>query len=253
MDRAPRALPDNRYYAPGEERAERVHRLFARIARRYDRINDLMSWGMHRRWKRRLVSLAAPVNGEKALDLCCGTGDVARCLAAWPKSGRCEVTGLDFTEEMLDLARKITPASLAVRFIQGDALQLPFDDSAFEIITCAYGLRNLADLDRGFSEAFRVLKPGGRLASLEFGQPRHPLLRTVYLAYLRVALPVFGRIFFRDPDTYGYIFASVTRFPGQQDLAARMKAAGFESVRVHDLLGGVMGICVARKGGGWDR
>jgi demethylmenaquinone methyltransferase / 2-methoxy-6-polyprenyl-1,4-benzoquinol methylase len=247
MNRAQGAAPENRYYAPGEERAERVHRLFARIARRYDRINDLMSWGMHRAWKRRLVSLANPRHGERALDLCCGTGDVARRLAAGPKDFACEVVGLDFTEEMLEIARRVTPAGLPVTYRQGDALALPFPDASFDIVTCAYGLRNLADLDRGLAEASRVLRPGGRLASLEFGRPANPLLSLLYFAYLRAALPIFGWIFFGDPHTYGYIFATVSRFPGQRELAARMTGAGFASVEVNDSMGGAMGICVARK------
>jgi demethylmenaquinone methyltransferase / 2-methoxy-6-polyprenyl-1,4-benzoquinol methylase len=249
MDRAREAAPENRYYAPGEGRAEKVHRLFARIARRYDRINDLMSWGLHRRWKRRLVSLVAPRSGEKALDLCCGTGDVARKLAAGPPDGACEVVGLDFTEEMLEIARKVTPGGLPVSYRQGDALALPFPDASFDIVTCAYGLRNLADLDRGLSEAERVLRPGGRLASLEFGRPANPLWNKLYFAYLRAALPLFGLIFFGDPHTYGYIFATVSRFPGQRELASRMEDVGFASVAVHDSLGGAMGICVARKAG----
>ena len=246
MNRAQEAAPENRYYAPGAERAEKVHRLFARIARRYDRINDLMSWGMHRRWKRRLVSLAAPRHGEKALDLCCGTGDVARKLAAAPGAPG-EVIGLDFTEEMLEIARRVTPGTLPVSYRQGDALALPFPDASFDIVTCAYGLRNLADLDRGLREAARVLRPGGRLASLEFGRPANPLLSVLYFAYLRAALPIFGWMFFGDPHTYGYIFATVSRFPGQRELASRMKDAGFASVDVHDSMGGAMGICVALK------
>ncbi|MCI0568056.1 MAG: bifunctional demethylmenaquinone methyltransferase/2-methoxy-6-polyprenyl-1,4-benzoquinol methylase UbiE [Acidobacteria bacterium] len=247
MERAHEATPENRYYAPGEERAEKVHRLFSRIARRYDRINDLMSWGMHRVWKRRLVSLADPRSGEKALDICCGTGDVARRLAAGPLNFSCEVVGLDFTEEMLEIARKVTPGNLRVSYRQGDALALPFPDASFDIVTCAYGLRNLADLDRGLAEASRVLRPGGRLASLEFGRPANLLLSTLYFAYLRAALPIFGWIFFGDPHTYGYIFATVSRFPGQRELAARMKDAGFDAVEVHDSMGGAMGICLARK------
>jgi len=246
MDRAQGAAPENRYYAPGAERAERVHRLFARIARRYDRINDLMSWGMHRRWKRRLVSLAAPRPGEKALDLCCGTGDVARKLAAVPNAPA-EVVGLDFTEEMLEIARKVTPSTLPVSYRQGDALALPFPDASFDIVTCAYGLRNLADLNRGLAEAARVLRPGGRLASLEFGRPANRLLSVLYFAYLRAALPLYGWMFFGDPHTYAYIFATVSRFPGQRELASRMKDAGFASVDVHDSMGGAMGICVAHK------
>jgi len=245
MDRVRETAPENRYYAPGEERAEKVHLLFARIARRYDRINDLMSWGMHRRWKRRLASFTSPAPGEKALDLCCGTGDVARALAS--SAGGFEVVGLDFTEEMLEIARRITPAGLSVSYRRGDALALPFPDGSFDIVTCAYGLRNLSDLDRGLREAWRVLRPGGRLAGLEFGRPSHPVLSALYFTYLRAALPAYGLLFFGDPQTYGYIFASVSRFPGQRELAERMRIAGFSTVDVHDLMGGAMGICVARK------
>ena len=244
------AASGNRYYAPGEERAGRVRDLFARIARRYDLINDLMSWGLHRRWKRRLVALATPRPGERALDLCCGTGDVARALAAeTAKVGRAgSIVGLDFTEEMLEIARRIIATSSAVTYLRGDALSLPFPDGDFDLVTCAYGFRNLADLDRGLRESHRVLRPGGRLVSLEFGRPDRPILRAAYLAYLKLALPLYGLLFVGDSQAYGYIFASVTRFPGQRDLAARMREAGFEPVEVHHLMGGVMGICVARKG-----
>ena len=242
------AAPENRYYAAGEGRPAGVHALFARIARRYDLINDLMSCGMHRRWKRRLADLAEPRPGDRGLDLCCGTGDVARALARSPEArGEIFVVGLDFTEEMLAIARRTTPEALAIRYQRGDALALPFGDGEFQILTVAYGLRNLADLDRGLREAHRVLGPGGRLVSLEFGRPRGRILSALYFAYLRAALPLFGLLFFGDPHTYAYIFASVTRFPGQRDLAGRMREAGFESVEVHDLMGGAMGICVARK------
>jgi len=241
---------ENRYYAPGEARADQVRRLFARIARRYDRINDLMSAGMHRRWKRCLVRKAGLRPGERGLDLCCGTGDVARAVVVSIPAGamRVPLVGVDFTREMLDVARGITPPSLPVTYLRADALSLPFHDADFDLVTCAYGLRNLADLDRGLEEVRRVLRPGGRFVSLEFGRPNHPILRRAYSAYLRVALPLLGRLFFGDPDTYGYIFATVSRFPGQYELAGRMRKAGFDPVEVHDLTGGVMGICVARKG-----
>ncbi|HEU5179209.1 MAG TPA: bifunctional demethylmenaquinone methyltransferase/2-methoxy-6-polyprenyl-1,4-benzoquinol methylase UbiE [Candidatus Polarisedimenticolia bacterium] len=250
MSRAEDAAPENRYYAPGSERAEKVRLLFSTIARRYDRVNDWMSWGMHRRWKRRLVGSIAPRAGGRVLDLCCGTGDVARALAAQP--GRMQVVGLDFTPEMLEVARQATPPGLAVRYEQGDALSLPFPDASFDAVTCAYGLRNLADLDRGLREAFRVLRPSGRLASLEFGRPRHPVLSWIYFAYLRMMLPLFGLIYFRDPQTYGYIFMSVSKFPDQRELAQRMRAAGFTRVEVHDVMAGAMGICIAEKAGTED-
>lgn len=248
MSRAEDAAPENRYYAPGSARAEKVRLLFSTIARRYDRVNDWMSWGMHRRWKRRLVRSIAPPDGGRVLDLCCGTGDVARALAA-AEPGKMQVVGLDFTPEMLEVARQATPPRLAVRYEQGDALSLPFPDASFDAVTCAYGLRNLADLDRGLREALRVLRAGGRLASLEFGRPRQPLLSWIYFAYLRVMLPLFGLIYFRDPQTYGYIFTSVSRFPDQRELAQRMRAAGFARVDVEDVMAGAMGICIAEKGG----
>jgi demethylmenaquinone methyltransferase/2-methoxy-6-polyprenyl-1,4-benzoquinol methylase len=248
MDRARRASQENRYYSPGEERAESVHRLFARIARRYDRINDLMSLGLHRRWKRRLALLASPRQGERALDLCCGTGDVTRDLAMSVKGvAPVEVIGLDFTQEMLEIARTLTPEHLAITYRQGDALHLPFADASFDVVTCAYGLRNLADLEQGLKEAQRVLRPGGRLATLEFGRPRTGLLHALYFAYLKTALPLYGWIYFRDPQTYGYIFASVSRFPEQHELAERMRRAGFSRIEVWDLMLGSMGICVAHK------
>ncbi len=240
--------PGNRYYAAGEGRSAGVRALFSRIARRYDLINDLISCGMHRRWKRRLAELAGPRPKDRGLDLCCGTGDVARALARSPgASGKIFVVGLDFAGEMLAIARRTTPESLPVRYQQGDALALPFGDGEFQVLTVAYGLRNLSDLDRGLREAHRVLGPGGRLASLEFGRPRGRVLRALYFAYLKAALPLFGLLFFGDPHTYAYIHASVTRFPGQRDLAGRMREAGFDSVEVHDLMGGAMGICVARR------
>ena len=248
MRQAPDVVPENRYYAPGSERADKVRLLFSRIARRYDRINDWMSLGMHRRWKRRLVEAIAPRPGSRVLDLCCGTGDVARAVAAARAgNGKVEVIGLDFTEEMLELARRVAPSGRPIRYELGDALAMAFPDASFDAVTCAYGLRNLADLDRGLREAWRVLKPGGRLASLEFGRPRHPVMSWIYFAYLKTMLPLFGLLYFGDSQTYGYIFASVSRFPDQRELAERMRAAGFARVRVDDVMAGAMGICVAEK------
>lgn len=239
----------NRYYDPGADRAGRVRVLFDRIARRYDRLNDLISLGLHRRWKRRLVELADPRPGERALDLCCGTGDVARALAAHAKGAQgAEVLGIDFSDEMLGIARRTTPSACGITYRQADALELPFPDGSFDLVTVAYGLRNLADLDRGLREALRVLAPGGRLACLEFGRPAGLPLRVLYFSYLRAALPLYGLLFFGDADTYGYIFTTVSRFPGPRELAGRMLSAGFAETEVHEPMGGVMGICLARKG-----
>ena len=190
----------NPFYSPGRERAAKVQDLFGTIARRYDLINDLQSLGLHRLWKRRLVRLARLESGQRALDVCCGTGDVTFALA---RTGA-EVIGLDFSREMLRVAeaRRVRDAGRepsgqggTLAFVQGDALHLPFPDASFDAVTISYGLRNLADFEAGLAEMRRVLRTAGRLLVLDFGKPANPLWRALYFAYLRAAVPLFGRLF----------------------------------------------------------
>lgn len=241
------ARMSNKYYVAGKERAERVEDLFATIAPRYDLINDLQSFGMHRWWKRRLVRMTDARAGERALDLCCGTGDVAFALAA----AGCQVAGLDFSGPMLTVAEaradKRASAPGNPQFLVGDAQTIPFPDSSFEIVTISYGLRNLANWKRGLSEMLRVAKPGGRLLVLDFGKPDNAVWRWLYFAYLRWLVPVFGRLFCGDSQTHAYILESLRHYPAQHGVAAEMKAFGCADVRVVNLLGGVMSINYGRK------
>jgi len=241
----------NKYYQPGERRAAKVADLFATIAPRYDLVNDLQSFGLHRYWKRRLVRLAAPQPGERALDLCCGTGDIAFTLARHGAA----VVGLDFSEPMLAVARgksKVQSPKSKVgisdpNFIQGDAQRIPFPDNQFEIVTIGYGLRNLASWEAGLSEMLRVAKPGGRLLVLDFGKPQNPLWRGLYFSYLRWLLPVFGTVLCRDSQAYSYILESLKHYPAQRGVALKMQQLKCEDVSTINLLGGVMSINYARK------
>ena len=235
----------NTFYEPGDQRAARVNDLFAGIAGRYDLINDVQSLGLHRLWKRRLVRLANPRSGDHALDLCCGTGDIALALA---RRGA-DVVGLDFSEPMLAVARlKNAKCKMQnAKFFQGDALQLPFPDNSFEIVTVGYGLRNLASLDTGLHEMQRVAKPGGRLLVLDFGKPDHALWRKLYFGYLRLFVPLLGRMFCGNPAAYAYILESLKHYPAQRGVAEKMTALGLKNVRVLNLLGGMMSINTAEK------
>ena len=236
----------NKFYDPGEQRAAKVNDLFAAIAHRYDFLNDLQSFGLHRRWKRRVVALAAPQPGERALDLCCGTGDLSLLLA---EQGA-EVTGLDFSEAMLAVAeqrQKAKGKGQSLKFIQGDALALPFTAASFDLVTIGYGLRNLASCDAGLREMRRVLKPGGRLVVLDFGKPRNGLWRAVYYAHLRFVAPLFGKLFCGDAAAYGYILESLKNYPAQEGVATLLRGLGFADVRVINLLGGAMSIHFARR------
>lgn len=232
----------SKFYVEGEQRAEKVVDLFAAVAPRYDLVNDLQSLGLHRVWKRRLVALSGAGPGRRALDVCCGTGDVAFALA---RTGA-EVTGLDFSEPMLGVARRRAAGfgPGAPTFGRADALALPVPDASFDTVTIAYGLRNLADLDQGLGELARVLKPGGVLAALEFGRPDWGPWRWAYRLYLRRMVPVFGRLFCGDADTHSYILASLDRYPAQRGVDQRLRSLGFRETRVHNLLGGAMSINV---------
>ncbi len=241
------------YYKPGEQRATRVGDLFATIAPRYDLINDLQSFGLHRVWKRRLVRLANPQSGERALDVCCGTGDLAFALSARGAA----VTGLDFSEAMLDVAKKrmakdavVHSASPKTRphFIQGDAQQLPFDAGQFDIVTVGYGLRNLASWETGVQEMWRVTRTGGRLLMLDFGKPPNLWWRAIYFGYLRRFVPLLGRLVCGNASAYRYILESLEPYPAQDGVDQALRQLGGQEVRIIYLLGGVMTINYARKG-----
>jgi demethylmenaquinone methyltransferase / 2-methoxy-6-polyprenyl-1,4-benzoquinol methylase len=237
------------YFVPGEQRAARVDQLFTSVARRYDLINDIQSFGLHRYWKRKLIRLADVKPGERALDICSGTGDLAIGLAL----AGAETVGLDFNSEMLRVARnKLSALKLcgpqALRFVQGDALKLPFSDRSFEVVTIGYGLRNLANWEDGLKEMKRVAKPGGRLLVLEFGKPENKIWRALYFAYLKIVLPVLGQMVCGDAAAYAYILESLKQYPGQNGIAQKLNELGLEQPRIINLFGGAMSINLAVKG-----
>lgn len=229
-----------RYYKEGAERSRRVRLLFDRIASRYDLINDLQSFGLHRYWKRRLLQLTNLKSGYSALDVCCGTGDIAEAL----QDRGASVIGCDFSLQMLSVAKNRRP-NLA--YFQTDALNLPLKDCSFQVVTIGYGLRNLADINKGLSELLRVLKPGGSLLILDFGKPANPLLRAAYFAYLRLVVPIFGLLFCGDAAAYSYILDSLRHYPAQEGVKSMLETLGCDHVEVHNFLGGVMSIHRATK------
>ena len=239
----------NAFYAPGEQRAAKVGDLFAAIARRYDLLNDLQSFGLHRLWKRRVVTLAQVKIGDRALDLCCGTGDIAFALA---RRGA-ETTGLDFSGKMLEVAearnkvrdpKSGTPDPV---FIQGDAQQIPFPENSFDVVTVGYGLRNLASWELGLAEMVRVTKPGGRLIVLDFGKPSNWLWRKFYFTHLKWSVPLIGLLFCGNARAYAYILESLKHYPAQLAVAERMRELKLANVGVIHLLGGAMAINYAEK------
>jgi demethylmenaquinone methyltransferase/2-methoxy-6-polyprenyl-1,4-benzoquinol methylase len=238
----------NKFFVAGEERAARVRDLFAAVAPRYDLINDLQSFGLHRYWKQRLLTLANGRPGERALDLCCGTGDVAFALA---REG-VEVAGLDFSEPMLAVAQNRLQNShgtlaASAQFLRGDAQCIPFPNESFDIVTISYGLRNLASFDAGLREMCRVARPGGRLIVLDFGQPDNALWRALYFAYLGKIVPWMGRIFCGDADTHGYILESLIHYAGQRGVAAKMNELGLKRMQIVNFMGGMMSINYGEK------
>jgi ubiquinone/menaquinone biosynthesis methyltransferase len=232
-----------------EQKRRHVRRLFSTIADRYDLITVLLSWGRDRAWKRRLVRESSVRPGDHVVDLACGTGDIALMAA---RAGAV-VTGLDITMRMIQLARAKAAATGAAetppraRFAVADMMWLPLADASADVVTTGYGLRNVPVLDDAIVEIARVLRPRGRLVSLDFNRPAAAVVRWPYLAYLTVVGAALGWLLHRDPDTYRYIPESLRRYAGAGGVAARLEAHGFVEVRIIPILGGLMTIHVATK------
>jgi demethylmenaquinone methyltransferase/2-methoxy-6-polyprenyl-1,4-benzoquinol methylase len=230
--------------ASPDSKSRYVRQLFSTIADRYDLITILLSYGQDRRWKRRVAALSGAGPRTRALDLACGTGDIAFAVA-----GRgARVVGLDVTHRMVQLARLKAPASgEAVRFVTGDMMALPFRDEEFDVVTTGYGIRNVPEIAGAIAEIRRVLKPGGTLLSLDFNRPPNPLVRGVYLAYLTAVGSALGLALHRDPDTYRYIPESIRRYPGAVEVNAMIRRQGFSASQHLPVLGGLMAIHHATK------
>jgi demethylmenaquinone methyltransferase/2-methoxy-6-polyprenyl-1,4-benzoquinol methylase len=213
--------------------AEGVRTMFDRIAPVYDVMNRVMTAGLDQRWRRLTVrTVVAP--GDRVLDACCGTGDLA---VAAKRAGAGEVVGLDFSERMLERARR---KDADVEWIRGDLLELPFADGRFDAATVGFGVRNVADLERGLAELRRVLRPGGRVGILEITRPHGPL-RLFFRLWFDVLIPLAGKIL-PGGKAYTYLPASVRRFPGPEDLAGLLRAQGFADVTYRSLGGGIVAL-----------
>ncbi|HEV2264159.1 MAG TPA: class I SAM-dependent methyltransferase [Stellaceae bacterium] len=225
------------------EHTRLVHDVFARVAQRYDLMNDLMSGGIHRLWKAQLIDRLAPQPGQLLLDVAGGTGDIACRFVARARGARAIVC--DINRSMVDAGRTRgldQGDSGALRWLCGNAEALPIASASIDAYTIAFGLRNVTRIPAALAEARRVLKPGGRFLCLEFSNVEQPLLKRAYDLYSFTVLPRLGAVVARDRDAYQYLAESIRRFPDRQRLAALMRQAGFEQVAVRSLSGGIAAI-----------
>jgi demethylmenaquinone methyltransferase/2-methoxy-6-polyprenyl-1,4-benzoquinol methylase len=220
--------------------------MFAQIAPRYDLLNHALSLNVDKRWRRFAVGkVAERLNhpGALALDLCCGTGDLSLELGAMA-----ETCAVDFCHPMLEISlAKAQSSAKAISIIEGDALRVPFPDQSFDVVTMAFGLRNLESVEGGLAEIYRLLKPGGRGAVLEFSHPQMPVLRSAFNFYFTRILPRIGNAVSGSGFAYQYLPDSVLTFPDQETLAEMMRAVGFSSVRYYNLFGGVAALHTGDK------
>ncbi len=226
---------------PRMPRATEIRTMFSSIAGRYDLLNRVLSFGTDRAWRRRTCEALEAGPATRAADLCCGTGDLALALAA----RGAQVVAADFSHEMLLRAA----AKGVVRTIEADCLRLPFAEGSFDVVTVAFGVRNLADLDAGLAEIRRVLRPGGRAGILEFARPTVAPFRIAYHTYLRWMVPPLGAVISGHAGAYRYLATSIRDFPDQDLMTRRLAAAGFRPVRHIDLTGGIAALYIGQRPG----
>ncbi len=219
---------------------EEVSAMFDGVARRYDLLNDLLSLGRTKAWRKVATSIIAPKPGMRILDIAAGTGSSSRSLA----DAGAEVIPLDFSKGMLEAGRKRHPD---LAFTHGDALALTFKDNEFDVTTISFGLRNTTDTLKALRESLRVLKPGGRMVVIEFSQPTNKIFRTIYLRYLIRAIPPVARKVSSNPGAYIYLAESIIAWPNQADLAELMKTAGFEKIHWKNLTFGIVAVHTGYK------
>ena len=227
-----------------EEKAGKVAEVFHSVAGKYDLMNDLMSGGVHRLWKRMTIEMSGVRRGNSVLDIAGGTGDLTAKFSriVGPEG---TVVLADINDSMLKVGRdRLMDRGMVnnIKFSQADAQYLPFPDNTFDVITIAFGLRNVTDKDLALRSILRVLKPGGRLLVLEFSKPDNPLLSKVYDTYSFSILPKLGKLFASDADSYQYLAESIRMHPDQQTLQGMMDSAGFENTDFHNMTGGIVAL-----------
>jgi demethylmenaquinone methyltransferase/2-methoxy-6-polyprenyl-1,4-benzoquinol methylase len=229
---------------PVEQKTRRVGQVFDSVAARYDLMNDLMSWGIHRLWKQFAVAIARIKRGQRVLDLAGGTGDMSARLARRVGS-RGSVILADINGSMLSIGRdRLIDQGIAgtVQYVQANAESLPFPDNTFDVVTIAFGLRNVTHKDQALASMRRVLQPGGRVVILEFSQLVMPLLQRLYDSYSFTVLPWLGKLVVGDAESYRYLLESIRRHPDQETLKSLMESAGFDLIAYYNLSGGIAAV-----------
>ncbi len=232
-------VPFGRFNVTPQQKTSGVHSIFSKVAQRYDIMNDFMSGGIHRLWKRSFVQQLAPQPHEIILDVAGGTGDIATAIRD-TTYGQAHAIVCDLTEAMVQQGR--AKRLMPLEYVCGDAQTLPFANNSFDAYTIAFGLRNVAERDKTLAEAYRVLKPNGRLLCLEFSHVALPVLRTLYKVYSQKVIPWLGHMVANDRDSYVYLVESIERFADQNTLLNEFALAGFSNTAYRNLSGGIAAI-----------
>ncbi len=218
-----------------------VSKMFDGVANRYDFLNDLLSLGRTKAWRKVVTSIIGPKPGLKILDIAAGTGSSTRPLV----DAGADVVALDFSAGMIEIGRK---RHKDIKFVQGDALNLPFEENVFDVTTISFGLRNTSNIDSALKDSLRVTKSGGKIVIAEFSHPSNSIFRFIYLNYLMKAIPIISKKISKNPDAYVYLAESIRAWPNQEGLASKMRDAGWKSVAWQDLTFGIVAVHIGFKG-----